>query len=51
MLTMLFLYLMTNSIIPMGGLELLVCLVVIATAVGDATIVDALATRIKSKDE
>ena len=51
MLTMLFLYLMTNSIIPMGGLELLVCLVIIATAVGDATIVDALATRIKGKDE
>ena len=51
MLTMLFLYLMTNSIIPMGGLELLVCLVIIATAVGDATIVDAIATRIKGKDE
>lgn len=51
MLTMLFIYIVTNSIVPRGGLELLVSLVVIATALGDATIVDAIASRIKGEQE
>jgi hypothetical protein len=51
MLTMLFLYLMTNSIIDMSGAGSFVLFLIMATLIADSVLIEAVASRIKGRQK